>query len=281
MSAVQLNAVTFRYGAATRDALSGVSLSIASGTICWIYGRAGAGASTLLLVAAGLAPRFTGGELSGGVRLLDEDPASNEGRRRLRGRMAYVTSAPDLQLSGIAETVREEVAFGPANLGWPVERIREATALALERLAIQSLAERRPASLSGGEKQRVVIASLLALAPDAWLIDEADSALDVAGRRLVTGILRSERDRGSAIVVARDEPDAMAGLADRVILLEEGMVAYDGAPRALLESEQAWSRGPGGTAAGALARAAHALHPHPRLAVPYPIGVDEALARWR
>lgn len=273
-----LQQVTFRYPGADHDALTDMSLSCAPGTITWLYGALGAGCSTALLVSYGLAPAFTGGTLTGSVHLLGTDVAT--GRAALRGRVAFVTAVPALQLSGIAETVWEEVAFAPANLGWPIARIRAAVDAALDRLEVAHLAGRHPAAVSGGELQRIVIASLLALAPDAWLLDEPGSALDSAGHGMMQDILREEARRGALVVIASEDPDAMASLADRLVLLRDGSVAAVGAPRTLLAGPDLVGGIPGGTSAAALARAAEALAPCDLLAPPYPITVEDAVARW-
>lgn len=273
-----LQQVTFRYPGADHDALTDMSLSCAPGTITWLYGALGAGCSTVLLVSYGLAPAFTGGTLTGSVHLLGTDVAT--GRAALRGRVAFVTAVPALQLSGIAETVWEEVAFAPANLGWPIARIRAAVDAALDRLEVAHLAGRHPAAVSGGELQRIVIASLLALAPDAWLLDEPGSALDSAGHGMMQDILREEARRGALVVIASEDPDAMASLADRLVLLRDGSVAAVGAPRTLLAGPDLVGGIPGGTSAAALARAAEALAPCDLLAPPYPITVEDAVARW-
>lgn len=280
MSAVELGEVTFRYAGATTDALAGVTLSVVAGEVCWLYGSPGAGASTLLLAAAGLAPRFTGGTISGRIRLLGADPHTPEGRVTLRGRVAYIGSVPDPQLSGVAATVWEEIAFGPANLQWPIERIRAAASDAADRLQIGHLLMRRPETLSGGEKQRVVFASLMAFGPSVWFLDEADSALDAEGRAVIAALILAERERGAAIVVAAEDADATVAVTERVVLLERGSVAYDGPPRALLSGELAWMRGPGGTSIAGLGRAAHERCGGPRFAPPWALDVGEAVTRW-
>ena len=281
MSAVELRGLNFRYAAALTDALAGVTFSVDAGEICWLYGAPGAGASTLLLAAAGLAPRFTGGTIEGDVRVLGDDPRTEEGRHRLRGQIAHLGAVPDLQLSGVAENVFEEIAFGPANLRWPLDRIDAAVREAAGRLEITHLLTRSPLHLSGGEKQRVVFASLLALGPPVWLLDEADSALDAEGRGIVAELMLAERNRGAAILVAAEDADAMLGVADRVVLLDRGVIAFEGNPRELLSHDLAWERGPGGTSIAGLGRAAHARSNAARFAPPYPLGVSEAAARWR
>jgi energy-coupling factor transporter ATP-binding protein EcfA2 len=280
LTAVALDRLGFRYAGAGTNALENVSVAVAPGEICWLYGRPGAGTSTLLLAVAGLAPRLTGGTVSGAVMVLGADPQTDDGRAALRGRIAHASSAPDLQLSGIGATVREEVAFAPANLSWPIERVEDAAARALDRLGIRHLAERHPAALSGGEKQRVVLASLAVLEPAVWLLDDAGSALDAEGRRILADLIRAEAARGAAVLVASEDADAMAGLASRVLLFDAGALAWDGAPRALLSQELAWERGPGSTAVAELARAAWRHSAGARFAPAWPLDPDDAAARW-
>ena len=282
MSAIELDGVGFRYPGAGTEALADVSVHFRAGEVTWLYGAVGAGCTTMLLVAAGLAPRHTGGELAGSVRLLGADPAAPTSREALLGRAAYVTATPVLQLSGVAGTVWEEVAFAPANLGWTRERIGIAADAALDRLGVGHLRERDPASLSGGEMQRVVLAGMLALTPDVWLLDEPGAALDHAGRRTLAGLLAAEAARGAAVVIASEDADETLAVADRVVVLDGGRVALEGAPASVLAGEEIWTRGPGSTSVAELARRAAGARREPvdALAAPYPLDAAEALRRW-
>src|SRR5207302_4570372 len=168
--------------------LANITLDVGPGDIVALVGRGGAGASTLLLVAAGLAPRVTGGRLAGTVS---------------RGaRAGIVLPTPWTQLSGMAFTVWDEVAFGPANLGWPRERIAKAVDRSLAALDIDALAARDPKTLSGGELQRVVIAGIVAMEPALVLLDEPTAELDPEGAGLVWRLVRALAGDGCSIVVA-------------------------------------------------------------------------------
>ncbi len=275
---LRLDGVRFRHPGSRTWALDGLSLAAPAGAVTWLAGPLGAGCSTALLVAAGLAPRVTGGIREGTVRLWHADP----GAGGLVGRLAYVTANPAHQLSGVAETVWQEVAFAPANLGWPVERIRAAVDAALDRLGLAALHARDPRTLSGGELQRVVLAAMLVLAPAAWLLDEPASALDAAGRDALAGLLRSEAARGAVVVVASADADWMAGVADQLVVVRAGRAVLAGAPAALLAGEAIWADGgPGSTSVAALARAVASRAPGPRTAPPWPVDVASAVARWR
>src|SRR2546428_6564125 len=192
-----LEEVTFWYPATETPALRDVALEVAAGEIVALVGKVGAGASTLLLVAADLAPRVTGGRLAGAVRR--------------RARSGIVLPTPWTQLSGMAFTVWDEVAFGPANLGWPGHEIARHVDRALERLEIAALAERDPATLSGGDVQRVILAGILAMDPDVVLLDEPSTELDPAGARALWRLVRVLAGGGEASRLATDDLDPLPG----------------------------------------------------------------------
>lgn len=263
------DALTFRYPAQERDALAGVTFDARAGEVTWLTGALGAGTSTLLLTLAGLAPRITGGERHGAVRLDGRDPADAS---PLAQGIAYLGPAPALQLSGIAKTVRDEVAVGPMNLGWPRDRILERVDDAMARADVTHLATRAPNALSGGETQRVLLAGLVAATPRVYLLDEPFSALDRAHRQGVAAMLRDLARDGACIVIACDDADAMADLADRVVVLREGGVVIDGPPHILLAGDALLDAGATTTDAATLAATAG-------LPAPRPIGIAPILQR--
>ncbi|MGE0353639.1 MAG: energy-coupling factor ABC transporter ATP-binding protein [Gemmatimonadales bacterium] len=274
---VALDRVTFQYPAAASPALRDLTLEARPGEITWLLGELGAGCTTALLVMAGLAPRLTDGNRDGTVSVLGLDPA--DGRGELAGRIGLVTASPQLQLSGIATTVADEVAFTPANLGWPAGRIEPAVQGALEALGIASLARRHPGSLSGGELQRVILASVLALAPAVWLLDDPAPPLDAPGRELLAHLLQSEKHRGATIVIAGEDADFLLGLATRVVVLRQGSVVLEGDPARILAGTEVWDAGAGSTTIAGVVREAHMLAPA-EIAPPFPITLDQVRARW-
>ena len=258
MARLTLERVSFWYPAMGRPALRDVSLAAAPGEVIALVGNVGAGASTLLLVAADLAPRVVGGRL--------------EGRVRGEGGRGIVLPTPWTQLSGMAFTVWDEVAFGPANLGWPRERIAGAVDRSLAALDIGALAARDPATLSGGELQRVVIAGIIAMEPALLLLDEPTAELDPEGAGLVWRLVRALAGDGCSIVVATSDLDALPEVADRVVWMEDGVVRRIGAP-ALLAEESVCEAGLATTVADVWRTA--------RLGAPYPLTVAQAERRWR
>lgn len=268
---IVLENVSFRYPAGDRAALSSVSLRFDPGVPTLVTGRLGAGASTLLLVAAGLAPAVTGGARDGMVRVLDTDPATPAGRAALAGRIGILFSSPWTQLSGMAFTVWDEVAFAPANLGWPRPRIQQAVDGMLERLRLAHLAHRDPTTLSGGELQRAMLAATLVTEPDVLLLDEPAAELDPESAAQLYDLVPAVA-QGRVLVIASVDVDRLVPLARRVVVLEDGTVAADGPP-ALLGSER-WTAARMSTTVAEVARRAGA-------AAPYPLTVTAAVERWR
>jgi energy-coupling factor transporter ATP-binding protein EcfA2 len=256
-----LEHVSFWYPATTTAALEDVSLEVAGGEVVALAGAVGAGASTLLLVAGDLAPRVVGGRIAGRVTL--------EGRGRGRG---LVLPTPWTQVSGMAFTVWDEVAFGPANLAWPRDEIARHVDRALARLDIAQLAGRDPATLSGGELQRVILAGILAMDPALLLCDEPTAELDPAGARMVWRLVRALAAEGKAVIVATSDLDALPDVADRVVWLERGRAVKTGTP-ALLADAELCAAGLGTTVASVWQAGG--------LAAPYPVSVAEAVRRWR
>lgn len=259
MTRLALEHVRFRYPATEAPALEDVSLEVNGGEAVALVGSVGAGASTLLLVAGDLAPRVVGGQLEGRVSFDGPGP---------RG---IVLPTPWTQLSGMAFTVWDEVAFGPANLGLPRDEIVRRVDHAVSRLGLDDLASRDPTTLSGGELQRVIVAGILAMQPSLLLLDEPTAELDPFGARSLWELVRTLASEGTAILVATSELDALPGVADRVVWLERGRVAATG-PVALLASDALVVANLGTTVA-AVWRAA-ALPP------PYPLTVAQAARRW-
>ena len=255
MTLLELDRVSFWYPASDRPALRDVSLRVRRGEIVALVGNVGAGCSTLLGVAAGLAPRVTGGRLAGTVAFAGSG-AGGGGR-------VLLLPAPWTQLSGMGATVRDEVAFGPANLGWPLARIRGAAERAMAAAAVAHLAERDPLTLSGGELQRVMLAGVLAMEPALLLLDEPTAELDGDGAATLWALVREKAARGAAVMVATSDLDTVPDVAHRVVWLGGGSVRADAAPGVVFGDDAIWRDGPGGPAVAEVWRAAGLAPPWP------------------
>jgi energy-coupling factor transporter ATP-binding protein EcfA2 len=249
-----LESVTYRYAGAARPSLREVSVTFADAKVVGIAGRSEAGKTTLCLVAGGIAPRTVGGTLSGRL-LLDGQDTAPLAMHQLVGRIGIGFSSPATQLSGVAGTVYEEVAFGPMNMGLPRSEIIERTESALASLRIETLAERDPTRLSGGQQQLVGIAGLLALRPAHLVLDEPTAQLDPAGTRLVGEALARLAEDGASIAVAEQKTDLLAAICDQIIVIEDGRIALDGPPHQVLSEPRLVELGVAPPAAVRLERA--------------------------
>jgi energy-coupling factor transporter ATP-binding protein EcfA2 len=232
---LSLEAVSYRYAGAQAPSLMEVSLVLGPGEVVGLVGANEAGKTTTCLVAAGLAPRATGGALSGqatvGDRRLADLPL---GEVAAAVGIAFASA----QLSGICSTVYEEVAFGPMNLGLPRNEVMARTVRALEAVAIPDLAARDPAHLSGGQRQLVVLAGLLAMEPQHLVLDEPTAHLDPAGTGLVGAAITRLAAGGASILIAEQKTDLLAAICGRVVALDQGRVALEGPAESVLADPQ-------------------------------------------
>lgn len=209
-------------------ALDDVTLEVGPG-VTGLMGRTGSGKSTLLEVMAG-ALRPDAGRL-----LVDgRDALRGPGARALAASVGLVFQLPERQF--FEPTVEREVSFGLLARGVAPDeaRARSARALALMGLSLDGLAGRSPFSLSGGERRRVAIASVLALGPRLLLLDEPTAGLDPRARAACLEAVRAAGAAGATVVMASHDANALAAVADRVVALEGGRVTLDGPVRELL-----------------------------------------------
>jgi energy-coupling factor transport system ATP-binding protein len=219
--------VSYRHAGALRPSLRDVDLVLGDGEVVGVVGANDSGKTTLCLVLAGLAPRIVGGTLTGRVSI-DGVDAKALRMHEVAALVGIGFDDPAAQLSGVAATVFEEVAFGPANLGVPRAELIERTSRALDALAIAHLSERDPARLSGGQQQLVAIASILALRPRHIVLDEPTAQLDPSGTALVGDALERLAGQGVSILVVEHKTDVLARVADRVVALDAGKVVLGG-----------------------------------------------------
>jgi energy-coupling factor transport system ATP-binding protein len=228
MAALSFEGVSYAYPGAARPALAGVDLEIEPGQLVLLVGGSGSGKSTLLRAALGLVPHFHGGELCGRVRVAGLD--TREHRPGALARHAgLVFQDPESQL--VMGRPDREAAFGLENLGHPAGEIAVRAREALAAVGAAALARRPASALSGGEAQRVAIASVLAMGQPILLLDEPTSQLDpVAAEELLGLVVRINRDRGVTVVLAEHRTGRLFAEADRVVAMEDGRLTIDATP---------------------------------------------------
>ena len=225
---IETKDLTFAYPSAEGErstlALDGVSLSIEKGSFVVILGHNGSGKSTLAkMFNAVLLP-------SGGTVYVDGmDTGNEELLLEIRRRVGMVFQNPDNQI--VANVVEEDVAFAPENLGVPSAEIRVRVDWALAAVGMEQFVQHAPHLLSGGQKQRIAIAGVLAMKPKCIVLDEATAMLDPIGRsEVLSTIERLHKQDGITVVLITHHMNE-AENADRVIVMNDGRLAMDGAPR--------------------------------------------------
>jgi energy-coupling factor transport system ATP-binding protein len=213
--------LTYAYPGADEAAVRELSLELRPGEIVALLGPSGSGKSTLLRALAGLVPHFHGGRFSGRVVVAGRDTRAAR-PAELAGTVATVFQDPEDQV--VMNVVRNEVAFGLENLGVEARSIWARVERALEQVGAAHLAERRTAELSGGELQRVCLASALALEPELLLLDEPTSQLDPEAAE---DFLACIEQLGCAAVLSEQRTGRALGLARRVLFLEDGRLLCD------------------------------------------------------
>ncbi len=204
-------------------AVSALSLEVKRGDFIAVLGHNGSGKSTLAKLSNAILIPDKGEVTVKGISTKDEDRTLE-----IRRHVGMVFQNPDNQI--VATVVEEDVAFGPENLGLEPAVIRERVDDALKAVGMYEFRDKEPHNLSGGQKQRVAIAGILAMRPECIVLDESTAMLDPKGRREVLETVRKLHDEfGMAVVFITHYMDE-AALADRVIVMEQGRVLFDGAP---------------------------------------------------
>lgn len=227
--------------------LGPLSLQIRAGSRVVILGANGSGKTTLLRLLDALHFPQSGVASAFGQRMDEESFSQDALNFAFRRRVGLVFQNPDVQLFN--PTVFDELAFGPLQLGWPRERILAAVEETLLRLRIAHLRERAPHRLSGGEKKRVALASVLIMAPEVLLLDEPTAALDPESQGEIVRFLAERHESAPTVVTTTHDLHLVEGIADHVIVLAAGKLVAQGTPAEILGDE-------------ALLRATHLLHSH-------------------
>lgn len=206
---------TFYTGSGTKEALKNISMEINSGDLVVIGGENGSGKSVLMSVIAGL-------------------EEADRGTLTCTSRVGLVFQEADTQILG--ETVEEDVAYGPKNLGMTKTAVQEAVVKALNTVGLQEKARYPARFLSGGEKRRLAVACMIAMDFPVIIFDEPYANLDFGGVKQVNALIQELKSQGKTIVILTHETEKCLGLANRFIVLFRGEKVFDGTPEESLQS---------------------------------------------
>ncbi|WP_349944148.1 energy-coupling factor transporter ATPase [Lacrimispora sp. BS-2] len=227
MALIEVNNLKYRYPHTESLALDGIALQVEKGQFIGIVGENKAGKSTLCQAFAGLVPTMFRGAY-GGKLLIDGAEAAKTPIAQLCQKVGLVFQNPFNQLSGAKDTVFEEIAFGLQNLGIPREEIFKRVEENLKLLDIEEYRDRNPFDLSGGQTQRVAIASILAMEPKVIVLDEPTSQLDPQGSEEVFRVVDKLAKTGITIIMVEQKMEKLASYCDKILLLHKGkQIAYD------------------------------------------------------
>ncbi|MBU6352190.1 MAG: ATP-binding cassette domain-containing protein [Chloroflexi bacterium] len=224
---IQLEHLTYFYPGATHPALKDISLELPDGQLILLIGPSGAGKSTLLRCLNGLVPHFSGGVLSGRVRVAGLDPVAAT-PRLLSQHVGFVFQDPEAQF--VTDQVEDEIAFALENAAMPPQTMRVRVEETLDLLGLTPLRDRSLQQLSGGERQRVAIAAALALRPKLLVLDEPTSQLDPkSAEDVLNALVRLNHDLGLTIILAEHRLERVLPFVDSVISLpaaDDGAILY-------------------------------------------------------
>jgi energy-coupling factor transporter ATP-binding protein EcfA2 len=236
LSLFSMQNLTYYYPGAKEAALKDINVDIKPGQMVLLMGKSGSGKSTLLRSMSRIIPEFYGGRLTGSVYFHDR-PLECWDKHKLYAEMGICFQDPSSQL--VFENVERDIAFGLENLGMDLSLMKRRVAEVMEYLGITSIRTRPVSTLSGGEKQRVALAGLMAMNPGVLLLDEPTSQLDpVATNDFFNLLKRLNRDNGISIIMAEQKLDSCFPMVDQVLVMEEGRIVFAGTP----DEQIKWAR---------------------------------------
>lgn len=233
---LSLNNVSYAYPSSKDRAVSNISLDIKQGKIYSIAGINGSGKTTLGLIMRGFIPKIYNGTISGDVQYCGE-PMANQTMDKLCQEIGYVFQNPFTQITAAKDTVFEEIAFALENLGVDPEDIHNRTLGTIRLLDIEDIKDKNPMELSGGQKQKVAIASVIVMNPNVLILDEPTSQLDPVATKEIFEIIKLLKQRGTTVILIEHKLEIIAEYTDELIILEDGKLVSCGDTQSVLENE--------------------------------------------
>lgn len=235
MVAIEIHHLTFTYPLAEHPTLTDLNLQFSKGELVSVLGSNGAGKSTLCYLLAGYGKHFFKGKQKGSIRINGNDIDSLS-RRKLVSRIGFLTQSPANQLSEVKDTVYEELAYRLENLRIGPDEMRRRIDQIMKRLSLSDLAGHHPQTLSGGQLQKVVLASNLVIKPELLILDEPFSRLDPVSAEEMLTLIHTISRQGTTILATENRIGMISQTADKVCLLADGSLLASGPPDQVLNS---------------------------------------------
>ena len=236
MGYFKIENVNYKYPLEDKQALKNINIEIKKGEVWAVIGKNGSGKTTFCNMLRRFVPDFYKGELTGKITLEDKE-LKNYSQKELVQKIGFVFQNPFTQISGVKDTVFEEIAYGLENLGLEKEEIISRVEEILKLLEIEKLRDRNPYDLSGGQKQRVALASIIAMNPDILVIDEPTSQLDPKGTEDIFKIINLMANEGKTIILVEHKLELIAEYAENILVLDEGEVILSGKAKEVLNNK--------------------------------------------
>lgn len=227
MAIIEINNATYTYPASECPSIKDLTLQLEKGKFYAIIGKNGSGKSTLCSMIRGFIPHFYKGQLEGSVKVYGKD-INDYSMGELALSVGYIFQNPFNQITGIKDTVFEEIAYGLENFGVEKNQIISRVNKVMDTVGIEHLKDTNPFSLSGGQQQKVALASIIVLEPDILVIDEPTSQLDPEGTEQVFNIISILKESKKTIILVEHKVDMIAEYADEIIVLNDGMLLKQG-----------------------------------------------------
>ena len=236
MGYFKIENVNYKYPLEEKQALKNINIEIKKGEFWAVIGKNGSGKTTFCNMLRRFVPDFYKGELTGKITLEDKE-LKDYSQKELVQKIGFVFQNPFTQISGVKDTVFEEIAYGLENLGLDKEEIISRIEKILKLLEIEKLRDRNPYDLSGGQKQRVALASIIAMNPDVLVIDEPTSQLDPKGTEDIFKIINLMANEGKTIILVEHKLELIAEYAENILVLDEGEVILSGKAEEVLNNK--------------------------------------------
>ena len=236
MGYLKLENVNYKYPLEEKNTLQNINIEIKKGEFWAVIGKNGSGKTTLCNILRRFVPDFYKGELTGKITLEGKE-LKDYSQKEIVQKIGFVFQNPFTQISGVKNTVFEEIAYGLENLGIERETIISEVEKILKLLEIEKLRDKNPYNLSGGQNQRVALASIIAMDPDILVIDEPTSQLDPKGTEDIFKIINLMANEGKTIILVEHKLELIAEYAENILVLDEGEIILSGKANEVLNNK--------------------------------------------